>query len=438
MSFFRNATGLLLTSTVSIPLAFLTTVVLARWLSVADRGLYSVAMTYVAATVMVGQLGWPSASVYRLRRLKSPPAQVLGAGVIPMLSSSIVIIVVSLLFAPSIEARLLVGAPPGLFQIALAIIPAVLIAMLLGGIAQGIDYFRYHNIAQIGRSIGLLSVTGGVLIYLRLGVVAALTSVLVVYTIATIWLFIAVVRRTGFTLRIEREELADGFRYGLRAWVYGLGGQIHERVDIFMISALLGDPEQVAFYAVAVGVVERLKMVPASLGSAAYAQMAEQEPRQAAAFVCGVSRQLVAIMVAGVPALAVIAYFLVPRIYGAPYLASIPPTLILLPAMAFHALFRILAFYFAAIDHQRVNIQIQFSAIVANLILNFVLIPRYGIQGAAAASFLSYSLEAILMVIVFARITGRSVSEFTVFGLRDLEPLRRRFTAYRGRLRIKR
>jgi O-antigen/teichoic acid export membrane protein len=128
----------------------------------------------------------------------------------------------------------------------------------------------------------------------------------------------------------------------------------------------------------------------------------------------------------------------VPSVYGEPYRFSVVPVLILLPAMALHTLFRIMAYYFAALDRQRINIQTQFTAIALNLVLNFLLIPHFGILGAAAASLCSYALEAILIVLAFVRSSGHRVSEVVLFGRQDLVPYRRRIGALMSRLRLAR
>ncbi len=423
MSFFRNAAGLLATSAISIPVSFLTTVVLARYLSVADRGLFSLAMTTAGAAAIMGQLGWPGATIYRMGRLHSRPAHVLGAGISVLLGSSFVIIAIGLFFAPAIEKAIFPTAPPTVYRVTLALIPLLILAMLFGGIARGIDRFRDQNLSRLFNVFGMLASAVFVLTYLELGVTGALVGAVTVQFLATAGLFFAIVRRTGLSMRFPRDEVLGGFQFGLRSWIYGLGGQIHERIDIFMISALTGDPEQVAYYAVAAGIVDRLKILPAALGDAAFSQMASQRREDAAVFACGVSRQLMGGLMVCVPALGVVAFLLISPIYGEPYQLSVEPTLILLPAMAFHAVFRILAYYFAAIDHQRVNIQIQFSAIFLNLTLNYLLIPTHGIGGAAIASFCSYALEAVLILFAFNRATKHGPRSVLLFGRDDLVPL---------------
>jgi Na+-driven multidrug efflux pump len=52
------------------------------------------------------------------------------------------------------------------------------------------------------------------------------------------------------------------------------------------------------------------------------------------------------------------------------------------------------------------------TALIATVVLDLTLIPRFGIEGAALASFLAYSVGAIVIVLAYRRTTGASVREF--------------------------
>ena len=80
MSFIRDAAGVLATNTAAIPLALLTNVLLARALSVEDRGLYALLVAFTALAAVIADLGWSSAIVQRILRAKIAPAQALAAG----------------------------------------------------------------------------------------------------------------------------------------------------------------------------------------------------------------------------------------------------------------------------------------------------------------------------------------------------------------------
>jgi O-antigen/teichoic acid export membrane protein len=74
MGLVRNVAAVLLTTAASIPLGMITGVILARRLSVADRGEYALLVTFSALICVFSQLGWPEAAIHRVRRHRVPPA----------------------------------------------------------------------------------------------------------------------------------------------------------------------------------------------------------------------------------------------------------------------------------------------------------------------------------------------------------------------------
>ena len=71
MDLFRNAIVVYATSLISFPINLLTSVVLARFLSVDDRGLYSVALSFAVLATLLSEVGWGPATIYRLRRMRA-------------------------------------------------------------------------------------------------------------------------------------------------------------------------------------------------------------------------------------------------------------------------------------------------------------------------------------------------------------------------------
>ena len=53
-------------------------------------------------------------------------------------------------------------------------------------------------------------------------------------------------------------------------------------------------------------------------------------------------------------------------------------------------------------------------AVLANIVVNIVVIPVWGIVGASAASLLSYSLNAAILVFFASRASGHSLLDFVV------------------------
>jgi O-antigen/teichoic acid export membrane protein len=77
--------------------------------------------------------------------------------------------------------------------------------------------------------------------------------------------------------------------------------------------------------------------------------------------------------------------------------------------------------YFMAVDMQRYNVLAQNCALAVSVALNLVLIPRYGVAGAAVASVVSAGVESIIVIEAFRRQSGRGVRELLVPRRSDLD-----------------
>jgi O-antigen/teichoic acid export membrane protein len=438
VSFFRNALSTLLASVISVPIQLATSILLARWLSVADRGNYSVAIAFATALGMLVELGWGPAVIYRLRRAKAPSASVSAAAITAALGMGAVAAALCLPFQDWIRARLLDGAPLELLLFALAIVPAHLTWVFFGSIARGLSRFQLENASHLllfaGRLVGVivaLVIAGG-------GLREALIVYLVVEATVAFGIFAVIARQTGLRALPEAVEVRETLRFGVKAYVSRLAIKLQDRFDVFMLAYFLGDPQQVAFYAVAVTLTAQMKLLPEAVGRAIYPQVAGVPEDEAAALTARALRHSLALSLASLLALAAVMPFAIPWIYGAPYAASIAPFLVLLPGMALYSLFRLTSNYFGGVGRQRANMQTQILASVVNVVLNLVLIPRIGVLGAALANVLSNATGAVLITVAFCEDSGVTLGQILRPRRDDLDPYLRRLDGLRRRLRAPR
>jgi len=435
LGLFRNAASVLSVSVLGVAVGLVTSVILARFLSVEDRGSYSVAMTFIGMATLLSQLGWSAASIYRLRRVGSEPARVVGAALLATMALAGLAVAVCLGLRSWIWTRFLPAAPPLVLLLIVATLPFQLAGVVFSGIARGLDRFSLSNLHQIAVTLGSLIALTLTLVVCEGALVQAVQAYLCVQAVCAVGLVVAVVRVTGVELRVRWGELRSSLVFGLRSYLQSLAGQLHERVDVFMIAYMLADPVQVAFYAVAANAVQRLKLVPESISKALFPQLAGTSPERSGPLAARVLRHSSLWVGISVVGLVGAGPFLLPWMYGPEYVNSVRPFLVLLPGMALLTVYRVLARYFIALGRQRVPIATQLVSLSLNVGLNLVLIPRLGIAGAAVASLGSYALEGVLIYFAFRRHSGQGLRQSFVFRWEDLEVYRRRVAPLARRLR---
>jgi len=356
--------------------------------------------------------------------------------VVAMASTSIVAMAVCLAFEDPISRRFLDGAPVEIFRLSLLIVPAMVFGRWLVGLCRAIERFDLNNWYRISVVAGTLAAIVVALVVLGGRLEQAVAGLVAANILSTFWLAGVVLRKTGVSARPSGRELRASLRYGSKTHVQAVATQVHEQVDIFMLAALLSAQEEVAFYAVAVGVVNRLKVIPDAVASAFFPRASSLE-RDAAADLTALASRHAALWVGAMTVgLAVIAPFVVPWIFGSAYAASVLPLLVLLPAMMCMTMATLLSRFFMAFDRQRVTIVVQGVATIANIGLNFVLIPRLGTLGAALASLASYAFAAGAMAWAFRGETHAGIVQLLVVRREDLVFYRKRLAGMRRRLGV--
>ena len=92
------------------------------------------------------------------------------------------------------------------------------------------------------------------------------------------------------------------------------------------------------------------------------------------------------------------------------YIGSFIPFLILLPGIVIFSMDMIVSNYFLGEGKQLYNSIGAGLMCVLNLVLNLILIPKWGINGAAFVSSITYIFGTIYSFIVFKKLTGEKIS----------------------------
>ena len=107
-------------------------------------------------------------------------------------------------------------------------------------------------------------------------------------------------------------------------------------------------------------------------------------------------------------------------LYGEDFVGSAAPFAVLLLGCVPFTLCVILAAALAGLNLQRVNLMASLVGLVATVVLDVALIPRYGIVGAAAASAVSYLVTTAVVVRAFSRTASLPALSCVVPRARDL------------------
>jgi O-antigen/teichoic acid export membrane protein len=210
--------------------------------------------------------------------------------------------------------------------------------------------------------------------------------------------------RRGFFRGAGRPSLQLAKRisaYGLRAQVGGVITLMNLRLDFILLSVMAG-PAVLGVYAIASKFAELVKVFSMSLTYVLYPRFAKEGAEAAAARARKMMRRAGLVTTIGVAPLWISAPFVIPAIYGSQFDAAVVPAQIILVALAVDGVGGVITGFLYGIGRPGLNSCAMGAGLVATVVLDLLLIPRYGATGAAVASAVAYLTATVTLVWFFA------------------------------------
>lgn len=420
MSVARNSALALAPQVVGIAAALGTSVVTARYLGASGRGVLSLVLMALAVTQVLSDGGVSPAVTYSVsaRHISRNQGLALCIGAAVALGAAGWTIAVAAW--PLLAHTAFRGVPLGLYVAALASLPPLLFAGFWTRMSMAVGEFVPPLRLQTSLSLGGLILAFAVLPIARLGVFDFVVSLSVMQWLLAALLLAIEIRRNGRPRRLPRGALREALAFGIRSYPGAIVNWAVLRVDTLILNAY-STSAAVGRYTMAVALTEKLWLVDSSVGQAALPEVISRERARAANLVAASNRMVVLLTLSSGAVLFVAAPWLVNLLYGMEFHAAATVVRILIPGVIASASGRTLLHY-----HQGhlarpgvVSTVMGISAFIG-IVLYFVLIPRYGLNGAAIASSIAYATVLLMAATLFLRETGLGLQETFLPGRRDL------------------
>jgi O-antigen/teichoic acid export membrane protein len=190
-----------------------------------------------------------------------------------------------------------------------------------------------------------------------------------------------------------------------------------------MIAAMVGTGG-VGHYLVGVNLAELTWWVPLALGTALFPKASAMDSEsnfEMSAMAC--RRTLVVTLLAGLALLAV-APTAIPLVYGGKFVPSVTIFLILLPSGLFYTVHKVLGSSLSAHGMPQATLYAGLISLPLTVGLNVLMIPRWGITGAAIASDIAYAVNAAVILVLFVRVSGLPLPKILLFNASDFRAAR--------------
>lgn len=376
-------------------IAFFVTAYVIRYLSPENYGQLSYSVSVIGIFSFIASMGLDSILYRNLIQFPDKHAVYMGTAVRIKLVAAFIACIASLIFAFSI--------------IPTKDVSFVLICILsLSYIASSWNLIAYEFHSHINQKIpsiiaifiaSLLSVGKLIIVFNNQGIIYfALLLLLepILYSLAYIYirerLYVSM-KQWYFEWNIAKNLLSDSWPLMITS-SFAL---VYSRIDQVMLKHLI-DTASVGIYDSAIKVAEAWYTIPALIVSSFFPSIINARKQEfqrykkrliwLALFLAGTST-CVAIIIT------VFADFIINLLYGPAYIEGVSVLNIYIWSGIWVAVGYVGQFYLLAENKTKLLFFTSFAAMIVNIVLNFILIPIMGIEGAAWATFVSYTVVAL-------------------------------------------
>ncbi|MDV6316108.1 flippase [Idiomarina sp. HP20-50] len=390
---------------ISAILQLIVVVIIARELGPEGNGIY--AMTILVPTLMSNflSLGIGSATVYHLSKGDFSVSQIINGNLKLGLYISFVGIIVAYLIITYWGNKIFPGIPSNLLFLGLLSFPITLLLSFLNAIFQGLEDFKAFNltvmlppvIMLVGTSLALYVFDLKILSLIYVFIASQLSAL-----IATLVLLkrsklnskenepsVMVKRSTSYNRKI--------LKFGWKAHLSNIITFINYRADLFLVNFFIS-PAAAGIYIIAIKISEKLWMPSQAVSTVTYPRLSTMTNDPIGRLkLTKKAFYLVALITAAISLIsALILVWFVGPLFGHEYKSVLPAFLCLVPGVILWAGARVQASCIAAAGRPEWNMYISIAVLAINISGNLMLIPRYGILGAAIATSIAYAFDSLV------------------------------------------
>jgi O-antigen/teichoic acid export membrane protein len=247
--------------------------------------------------------------------------------------------------------------------------------------------------------------------------------------IALIWPYL---KSYGHFSRIK-----DVLGYSIPSFGANLAQFANYRLDIFLV-AFYTNIREVALYALAVNIAQLLWLPSSALQAVLFPRLSGTTDFQLRVReTTQVMRITLAFSALGAIVAGIAAPFFITLLFGQQYSPSTLPFYLLLPGIVVFVISKVLCGYLAAIGKPQLNFWTSFAGLFGTVSLDLFLIPYWGMNGAALASTVSYSVSSAFALYFFIVESKATVFETLVLTRTDIIFMLQTLNRLRGNLKMR-
>lgn len=376
----------------------------ARYLGPENFGIMNYAIAYVALFATFSRLGLTGIVVRNIVNHPSNKEKYLGSAFILKVFGSFLVIILSLLSIFIVE--------PGNNQMALFVF-----IISLGVLFRSFDVIEYWFQSQVKSkytafsrsfSFGIVSMIKVLLILSNAPLVWFVMTYLIENAISAIFLIIYYIRKEKtsiFNWEIKVVTVKNLLKDSWPLILSGVAVALYMRIDQVMIGSML-DSTQLGIYSAAVMLSESWYFIPGIIAGSVFPAILEAKKKSERLYLNRLQMLYTFFTWFTIPIallITILSPYIINTLYGSEYSAAATVLSIHIWAGVFVFLGSASGKYLIAENHTKVAFYRTLLGLLVNIILNIILIPVYGIVGAAISTLVSYCFAAYISNSIFKK-----------------------------------
>lgn len=420
MAFIKHSYIMILTKIIHFICTLFVSIYIARFFGPEAKGTYSLLLYFIEVIGLIGILGMNVSCLYYIGKNKYDIETIYLNSILISLTNLIAVLMVFFVFRTLFFSTFLKGIYPNYIFLMIYCTPFLLVIWLSTGILLGKNRIVTFSSLRIVYSLVLVLNFMFLAVALKMKLFGAIIGYFLTVLFTALINFIVIFKMSPLSFKINIAAIREMLSYGVRSSLERVFQRLIYRTSFFLINYFTV-LKLVGYYSIALSLAEMILFIPAAVDTVLFPKLTSVNRKEADHLTSRVSRSLLFLSIIIALLFFVFAKPLITLVFGLEYIPSITPLIILLPGIIMMSMYHAFSRNFSARGRPEINAFILLICLMLNIIFNLFLIPRWGINGAAWAATISYSISVVVTILIFKNFSNLSLRNILLVQVSDIK-----------------
>lgn len=426
--FFSDSLLSIVRQVLTMLISMLAIIVIARYLGPDGQGNYALIILLPNLLGTLLNFGVGVSAAYYIGKEKYPLKDIYKTNVILSNIFSLLSLLIAIFILFIFKEAFFEQIPISLLIIVLISVPFIFIRQFLLVIFQGLQDFKpYNAIMILGKLVNLIAILLLVLVF-DLGLYGAIIAFILGEFTSVLIAQYQLSKKYSLSFRsgsMSKRYSKDVLIFGAKSHVSNILAFLNYRADIMIISYFL-NPVALGLYTASINIVERLWVVSQAVSAVLFPKISSMtSTKNKNELTSAITRIMLFLSLLSGVVLYFCTEWIINLLFGEAYLEATLTFQLLIPGVVLGSVSKVLANYLAGCGRPELNMYASIVVVLLNVGLNIILIPIYGIEGAAISTTVSYVMNFLIKIVIFSMISKLSIHHFLFIKVSDLTKLKK-------------